>query len=65
MYAFDIYLNSKIDDALQSNDFLTRVLSIFDYRIGKRKLFEIKQYLNEMPEWLQTFYKIRLAVDNI
>jgi hypothetical protein len=38
---------------------------VLDRRLGKRSLANIKVSVEQQPEWLQTFYHLRLEADNI
>lgn len=56
------FRNMSIQDALQSKNFIIKILAIMDRRVGKRTLMRIaddKDYLN-YPKWVQQFYELRL-----
>jgi hypothetical protein len=59
------YLNQSIEKSLCSDNPLTRILAIFDRRVGKRTLNKISLTLGEQPEWVQIFYKLRLDAEHI
>lgn len=59
------YKISNIQDSLVSANPIVRMLAIMDRRVGKRTLYKMKNEINNQPEWLQFFYKLRLEVENI
>lgn len=63
--AFYIYHNSSIDDSLASPDPVVRLFAILDKRIGRRRLQKILSEIEQQPEWLQVFYRLRLETDGI
>ena len=58
------FRNLSIQDALNSDDYIIKILAILDKRVGKRTLQKIalaegyKQY----PAWARQFYELRLGV---
>ncbi len=55
------FRNMKIADALQSNNYIIKILAIMDSRVGKRTLMRIaedKEY-RQYPKWVQQFYELR------
>lgn len=63
--AFHTYQNSSIDESLISPDPVVRLFAIMDRRVGKRRLQTLTLKVEEQPEWLQTFYRLRLAADGV
>ena len=63
-FALDEFLALNIQEALDSKNYLVRMLAIMDRRIGKRTLEKIKPTISDLPEWLQYFYHLRLESDN-
>ena len=59
------YLNQDIKDSLADEDPVIRMLAIFDRRVGKRTLRDISKTVQEQPEWLQEFYRLRLDAEGI
>jgi hypothetical protein len=57
--ALDEYLSINIKTALNSENWLVRMLAVMDRRTGKRTLKEIKPTIDELPKWLQYFYQLR------
>jgi len=63
--ALEQYRNQKIHDSIFSSNALVRMFAILDRRIGKRTLERIKLMIDEQPDWLRTFYRLRLNGKNI
>lgn len=55
----------SIQDALQSENLIIRILAILDKRAGKRTLQRIvsEGAYKKLPQWVQQFYELRLQVD--
>jgi hypothetical protein len=58
------YLNSSIEDAMQSRNFIIKALSMFDRRLGKRRLLEMRLTPTEHP-LVKKFYALRLQAEGI
>lgn len=58
--AMDEYLNNDIKKSLASDNEVVRMFAILDRRVGKRTLEKLKDKIEEQPEWLQKFYRLRL-----
>ena len=56
------FRNLSIQDALNSEDYIIKVLAILDKRVGKRTLQKIKEAeeYKKYPEWVRQFYELRL-----
>lgn len=63
--ALDFYLHHSIKESINSTNPLVWLFAILDRRIGKRTLYKVKDEVNDQPEWLKQFYKLRLDVENI
>ena len=63
--AFFIYQNSSISNSLVSPDPVVRLFAILDKRVGKKRLINILSEIDEQPEWLQVFYRLRFESDKI
>lgn len=63
--AVRIFLNSSIKESLVSENPLVRLLAVVDRRVGKRTLLKLKDSVQQQPEWLQYFYKLRLQAESI
>ena len=57
------FRNLSIQDALDSENYLIRILAILDKRVGKRTLQKIRQCraYKQDPEWVRQFYELRLS----
>ena len=57
------FRNLSIQDALNSEDYIIKILGILDKRVGKRTLQKIKEAeeYKKYPEWVVQFYELRLA----
>ncbi|MBP1927182.1 hypothetical protein J2Z76_003055 [Sedimentibacter acidaminivorans] len=56
------FRNMSIKAALQSENYIIRILAVMDRRVGKRTLMRItdnKEY-KKYPVWVQQFYELRL-----
>ena len=59
------YLNTDVQTALTSDDYLLKVFAFMDKRVGKRTLVKIKNEVEKLPEWVKEFYNIRCKEENI
>ena len=59
------YLKIDIPTALNSDNYLLRVLAYMDRRVGKRTLIKIKDDVEKLPEWVKRFYRIRCEAEGI
>lgn len=53
----------SIQDALEAENYIIKILAIMDKRVGQRTLSKIaadEVYL-QYPEWVRQFYELRLA----
>lgn len=60
------FLNLSIKEALESDNYIIKILAIMDRRLGKRTLKKIvdeKKY-QEYPEWVRQFFELRLKGEN-
>ena len=57
------FRNMAIKDALESEDYIIKILAILDKRIGKRTLAQIKKSneYQQYPAWVRQFYYLRLS----
>lgn len=63
--AVKIFLSSSIEESINSENLLIRLLVIVDRRIGKRTLIKFKKSISQQPDWLQYFYKLRFEAEGI
>ena len=62
--AIDTYMDElTIDEALASEEPLIRLFAVLDRRIGKRRLPQLAAVMENEPEWLQLFYRLRLEAE--
>jgi len=62
--ALDIYMDElTVDEALVSRDTLVRLFAVLDRRVGKRRLPALAAAMQNEPEWLQFFYRLRLEAE--
>ena len=64
LQAIDAYMDElTIDEALSSEDPLIRLFAVLDRRVGKRRLSSLASAMENEPEWLQFFYRLRLEAE--
>lgn len=61
--AFQEFDNQSIEQSLESENMLVRILAILDKRVGKRRLAKIGDSIENEAEIYQTFYKIRVEAE--
>lgn len=60
-----IYLKTDIATSIHSDNYLLRIFSYMDRRIGKRTLIKIKEEVDSLPDWVKQFYQIRCEAEGI
>ena len=60
-----IYLKTDIATALHSDNYLLRVFAYLDRRVGKRTLVKIKDEVENLPERVKQFYRLRCDAEGI
>lgn len=65
-----IFLESPIEESLNSSNHLLNLLAILDRRVGKRRLQKIREELISgelppIPDWLRFFYDLRLESEGM
>ncbi len=63
--ALERYRNQPIADSLESENPLERMFAILDRRVGKRRLAAISKTVEQQPQWLKRFYRLRLEAEGI
>lgn len=63
--ALATYRNQNVQESIFSENPLVRMFAVLDRRIGKRTLTKVKEIIEEQPLWLQQFYRLRLAAENM
>lgn len=61
--AAEEFRNLPIDAALASENPLVRLLAVLDRRVGKRRFAALRERMDEEPEWLRYFYRLRLEAE--
>ena len=61
--ALAVYRHQNIQDSITSSNPIIRMFAILDRRIGKRTLAKIQTSIEEQPEWLRQFYKLRFSAE--
>ena len=63
--ALEIYFDMSIEECLQSNDILLKILCLLDRRVGKRTLLRMKDTMTNEHILVQDFFKLRCEAENI
>ena len=63
--AFQEFDNQSIEQSLESEDLLVRILAILDRRIGKRRLLQMKETIQDEAINFQTFFAIRMEAEEL
>lgn len=63
--ALNEYRNQDIMKSIYSKNALVRMFAVLDRRVGKRTLLNLKEIIEDEPEWLQLFYQMRIEAENI
>lgn len=60
------YLNDySVKDCLESKNHILRMLAILDRRIGKRTIKQLVDNIDNEPEWLRKFIRLRAECEGI
>ena len=63
--AFAEFDNQSIEISLKSENLLVRIFAILDRRVGKRKLIQMKETIENEPDTFQEFYAIRMDAEGL
>lgn len=63
--SFYIYENQSIEESLQSENMLVKILAIFDCRVGKRTLLKLQESIENEPKYIQEVFHIRAQAEGI
>lgn len=63
--AFAEFDNQSIEISLKSENLLVRIFAILDRRVGKRKLIQMKETIENEPDTFQEFYAIRMNAEGL
>ena len=61
------FLRMPVADAMDSDDYLIRILAVMDRRVGKRTLRRIfeEDAFREYPQWVRQFFELRFSEEGI
>jgi hypothetical protein len=65
IHAAILYLQTDLQTALISDNYLLRIFAYMDRRVGKRTLSKIQNDINSLPEWVAQFYHIRCEAEDL
>ena len=65
IHAVTTYLKTDIATSLHADNYLLRAFAYMDRRVGKRTLVKIKSEVEELPEWVKQFYRLRCEAEGI
>ena len=57
--------NLSIEEAIKSDNYIFRMLAMFDRRLGKRRITEILNGIDEESEWFRKFVLIRAEAEGM
>ena len=63
--AFSIFNNQSIEQSLESDNLIVRVMAILDRRVGKRRLKKIKETIDAEESVFSEFFAIRANAEKI
>jgi len=63
--AFQEFDNQSIERSLESENLIVRIFAILDRRVGKRRLLQMKETIQDEPLNFQTFYTIRMEAEGL
>jgi len=59
------FLNSSIEESLNSDNSIVKALALIDRRVGKRTLNTLKESINDESELVRYFYRLRCEAEQI
>lgn len=63
--ALTLYRSLPIQESLYHIHPIVRMFAILDRRVGKRSLQKLSQQVEQQPQWLQYFYRLRLEAEHL
>lgn len=63
--AFKQFDTQSIEKSLASKSLLVRIFAVLDRRVGKRRLWKMREDIEQQPALFQTFYDIRAAAEGL
>ena len=64
-HAFYLFDNQSIEESMNSDNPLVRILALLDRRLGKRRLIAIKEKMEQELPWVRAFYVIRMQAEGL
>lgn len=58
--ALTVYRNQPIQDSLWSPNPIVRMFAVLDRRLGARTIEKLRPEIENQPEWLQPFFRLRM-----
>ena len=55
----------EAQESIISDDPVVRMFAVLDRRIGKRTLEKLAKDVEAQPEWLRSFYRLRMHAEGI
>lgn len=63
--ALEAYRHKDVRESLRSGNPIVQMFAILDRRVGRRTLRDIQGTMEERPEWLSRFYRLRLNAEKM
>ena len=63
--AFHIFDNQNIEESMNSDNPLVRILALLDRRLGKRRLLAMRSEMEKELSWVRAFYVIRMQAEGL
>lgn len=63
--AVKFFLNNSIEVCLESGNRLIKILALVDRRVGKRKLYKLRELMEKEDSLVKYFYYLRLSAENM
>lgn len=57
--ALNAYRNQPIQESIASPNPIVRMFAVLDRRLGARTVEKLRQEIENQPEWLRFFYRLR------
>lgn len=63
--ALRIYRQSEIQAAVSHENPVVRMFAVLDRRLGRRSLERLREEIENQPDWLRAFYRLRLEAEGM
>lgn len=63
--SFEEFDNQSIDKSITNENLLVAIFALLDRRVGKRRLIEMKDTMQNQPDIIRMFYNIRISAEGI